>query len=188
MKTKPKIPFRRIQTDRASTSSVFIAEPKVIKPMHAINLRHLNLDIPLLWLGEGTICTESPTTSLSACDTMSKGQADVLCLQTTLSTYAPYVLSQVTEHQHALETEGKRVVMPYHVDAWQQTLEKCGLQETRPNLVHDTLYGAPIGFPPPLSQKILFPKILLQLWRMKQLLIDIFKKRLRQDICMEGYQ
>ncbi|SJL15911.1 uncharacterized protein ARMOST_19422 [Armillaria ostoyae] len=74
---------------------------------------------------------------------MSKDQADVLCLQTTPSTYAPYVLSQVIEHQHALETEGKR------------TLEKCGLQETYPNLVHDILYGALIGFPPPLTQNFI---------------------------------
>ncbi len=155
MKTKSEIPFKRIQTNRASTSSVFVVEPKVIKLMHAINLCHPNLDVPLSWLGEGTICTESPTTSLSACDTMSKGQANVLCLQTTLSTYAPYVPSQVMEHQHALKTEGKRVVMPYHADAWQQTLEKCGLQETYPNLVHDMLYGAPIGFPPPLTENFI---------------------------------
>ncbi len=59
------------------------------------------------------------------------------------------------EHQHALETEGKRVVTPYHADAWQQTLEKCGLQETYPNLVHDILYGAPIGFPPPLTENFI---------------------------------
>ncbi|SJL16689.1 uncharacterized protein ARMOST_20218 [Armillaria ostoyae] len=71
------------------------------------------------------------------------------------STYVPYVPSQVTEHRHALETEGKRVVTPYHADAWQQTLKKCGLQETYPNLVHDILYGAPIGFPPPLMQNFI---------------------------------
>src|SRR5882672_641573 len=45
---------------------------------------------------------------------------------------------------------------PYDPDAWHATLRSSNLLSVFPNLVHDLMYGSPIGNPPPLS-KIFLP-------------------------------
>lgn len=69
---------------------------------------------------------------------------------TTPSTYVPCVLRRVMVPPRVLAIEGEKVVTPYRAEAWRITLERCGLQQKYPNLVHDLIYGSPIGFPPPL--------------------------------------
>ncbi len=52
---------------------------------------------------------------------------------------------------NVLVTEGRKVPTPYRAEAWRDILDQCGLRQKYPNLVHDILYGSPIGSPPPLT-------------------------------------
>ena len=47
-----------------------------------------------------------------------------------------------------LATDRERIVTPYHAEAWETALRDCNLLHRYPNLVHDILYGSPIGNPP----------------------------------------
>jgi hypothetical protein len=51
----------------------------------------------------------------------------------------------------ALEIDYNHIVTPYYVEGWVIALHKCNLLEHYPNIVHDLIYGSPIGSPPPLT-------------------------------------
>jgi hypothetical protein len=70
--------------------------------------------------------------------------------QATLITPVPFEGTLTTQHQIALETDYQWVVTPYNTEAWSVALNKLNLLSKYPNLVHDIIFGSPIGNPPPL--------------------------------------
>ncbi|TFY77144.1 hypothetical protein EWM64_g6870 [Hericium alpestre] len=72
---------------------------------------------------------------------------------------AHYATTSTTERGRALAIECQRVVTPYSASGWEQALNRTGLSSKYPTLVHDLVYGAPIGNPPPLSHTFLPPNM-----------------------------
>jgi hypothetical protein len=56
-----------------------------------------------------------------------------------------------TQQLAALKTDYNRIIMLYHVEGWTAALRDCHLLEQYPNIIHDLIYGSPIGNPPPLA-------------------------------------
>jgi hypothetical protein len=69
----------------------------------------------------------------------------------TLYTSVPSVETLTTLRRTALETDYHRIVTPYNTTEWSVALNKFNLQSKYPNLVHDIVFGSPIGNPPPLT-------------------------------------
>ncbi|PPQ76790.1 hypothetical protein CVT26_001757 [Gymnopilus dilepis] len=75
----------------------------------------------------------------------------------TTSTFAPSVATKTTLRVPAPETaplsnELSRITTPYNANEWSRVLDECNLTSSYPNLVHDLLYGSPIGNPPSISE------------------------------------
>ena len=58
-------------------------------------------------------------------------------------------------HPDALAIEAHAVITPYKPKAWEEMLTRCNLTEKYPNLVHDLIYGSPIGNPPSLIRSFI---------------------------------
>jgi hypothetical protein len=63
------------------------------------------------------------------------------------------------ECRSALANDHARVVTPYKPYAWERALHECNLRHKYPNLIHNLIYGSPIGSPPPLSRTFIPPNM-----------------------------
>ena len=78
---------------------------------------------------------------------------------TTSLIAAPYALIHPMVQTDVLVIEAHAVVTPYIALAWKEMLSRCDLTVKYPNLVHDIIYGSPIGNPPYLSNTFIPPNM-----------------------------
>ena len=80
-----------------------------------------------------------------------------ICQHTTVTT--SHALIHPTVQTNVLVIEAHTVVPPYIASAWKEMLLHCNLTVKYPNLVHDIIYGSPIGNPPYFSNTFIPPNI-----------------------------
>src|SRR5882724_8122747 len=71
------------------------------------------------------------------------------------STFAPCAMMAIMLHVIApgidLPSVIHRSITPYKPEGWRQALSSAGLTHLFPHLIHNIIYGSPIGNPPPLT-------------------------------------
>ncbi|TFY82967.1 hypothetical protein EWM64_g1051 [Hericium alpestre] len=111
------------------------------------------------WLTfKGTAYTNARMASKSASDSMlllSVPSVD----HSILFMSARYAMTSDTECRRALAIEHLCVITLYIPSAWESALKHAGLSSKYPTLVHNLIYGAPIGNPPLLASTFIPPNM-----------------------------
>ena len=145
---KPPIPF--VRTRNPPYAYAVDTQDTMQAIVHQINQTAPSDPLPAI--GNTTSSSPSPTKSSVSYSTL-RAHAPTLSLVTE-ATSVPYVATATILPAAALETSVEailyKIVTPYHSSAWHLALQQADLLHLFPNLVHDLIYGTPIGDLPPL--------------------------------------
>jgi hypothetical protein len=103
----------------------------------------------------GLLPTKMEELSTSQMGSQSAGGTTLLhalpWIHPTLFMSVPCATTLTTQCRAALETDYLHITTPYFAEAWVVALNDYNLQCKYPNLVHNMVFGSPIGNPPPLA-------------------------------------